>query len=127
MSKKISQSQIDLLRKKYFSDNHVKVVRNAMVKTNSNELSMDWEKYRKIDHTFSNVISGEMPATNQKSSGRCWGFAGLNLLRIYDRLLLYFLCLNPINKLSLKKVLTILLKKACLYFQKMSIQHYQFL
>ena len=63
MSKKISQSQIDLLRKKYSSDNHVKVVRNAMVKTNSNELSMDWEKYRKIDHTFSNVISGEMPAT----------------------------------------------------------------
>ena len=83
MSKKISQSQIDLLRKKYFSDNHVKVVRNAMVKTNSNELSMDWEKYRKIDHTFSNVISGEMPATNQKSSGRCWGFAGLNLFRVY--------------------------------------------
>ena len=45
MPKKISQSQIDLLRKKYSSDNHVKVVRNAMVKTNSNELSMDWEKY----------------------------------------------------------------------------------
>ena len=83
MSKKISQSQIDLLRKKYSSDNHVKVVRNAMVKTNSNELSMDWEKYRKIDHTFSNVISGEMPATNQKSSGRWWGFAGLNLFRVY--------------------------------------------
>ena len=83
MSKKISQSQIDLLRKKYSSDNHVKVVRNAMVKTNSNELSMDWEKYRKIDHTFSNVISGEMSATNQKSSGRCWGFAGLNLFRVY--------------------------------------------
>ena len=83
MSKKISQSQIDLLGKKYFSDNHVKVVRNAMVKTNSNELSMDWEKYRKIDHTFSNVISGEMPATNQKSSGRGWGFAGLNLFRVY--------------------------------------------
>ena len=24
-----------------------------------------------------------MPATNQKSSGRCWGFAGLNLFRVY--------------------------------------------
>ena len=83
MSKKISQNQIDLLRKKYSSDKHVKVVRNAMIKTNSNELSMDWEKYRKIDHSFSNVISGEMPATNQKSSGRCWGFAGLNLFRVY--------------------------------------------
>ena len=62
MSKKISQGQIEQLREKYSSDNHVKVVRNAMIKTNSNELSMDWEKYRKIDHSFSHVISGEMPA-----------------------------------------------------------------
>ena len=83
MSKKISQNQIQQLRDKYSSDNHVKVVRNAMIKTNSNELSMDWEKYRKIDHSFSHVISGEMPVTNQKSSGRCWGFAGLNLFRVY--------------------------------------------
>ena len=83
MSKKISQNQIQQLREKYSSDNHVKVVRNAMIKTNSNELSMDWEKYRKIDHSFSHVISGEMPVTNQKSSGRCWGFAGLNLFRVY--------------------------------------------
>ena len=83
MSKKISQDQIQQLREKYSSDNHVKVVRNAMIKTNSNELSMDWEKYRKIDHSFSHVISGEMPVTNQKSSGRCWGFAGLNLFRVY--------------------------------------------
>ena len=83
MSKKISQDQIQQLRDKYSSDNHVKVVRNAMIKTNSNELSMDWEKYRKIDHSFSHVISGEMPVTNQKSSGRCWGFAGLNLFRVY--------------------------------------------
>mgnify|MGYP006258786669 CR=1 FL=1 len=51
MSKKISQNQLQQLREKYSSDNHVKVVRNAMIKTNSNELSMDWEKYRKIDHS----------------------------------------------------------------------------
>ena len=29
------------------------------------------------------MITDEMKATNQKSSGRCWGFAGLNLFRIY--------------------------------------------
>ena len=83
MTKKISQDQIQQLREKFSSDDHVKVVRNAMIKTNSNELSMNWEKYRKIDHSFSHVISGEMPVTNQKSSGRCWGFAGLNLFRVY--------------------------------------------
>ena len=87
MSEQISQNQIKELRKKFSNNNHIKVVRNAMIKTNSNELSMNWEKYRKIDHSFSHVISGEMPATNQKSSGRCWGFAGLNLFRVYFCLL----------------------------------------
>ena len=33
--------------------------------------------------TFSDIVTGQMKVTNQKSSGRCWGFAGLNLLRIY--------------------------------------------
>ena len=83
MSKKISTEQIKQLRVNLAEDKHTKVVRNAMIKTNSSELSMDWDKYRKIDHSFSHVVSGEMPATNQKSSGRCWGFAGLNLFRIY--------------------------------------------
>src|SRR5210317_136724 len=83
MSKKISTEQIKQIRVNLAEDKHTKVVRNAMIKTNSSELSMDWDKYRKIDHSFSHVVSGEMPATNQKSSGRCWGFAGLNLFRIY--------------------------------------------
>ncbi|MBI86453.1 MAG: aminopeptidase [Candidatus Marinimicrobia bacterium] len=56
--------------------------RNASFRNDLQEISMDWDHFRKIDHTFSNVISGEMPTTNQKSSGRCWGFAGLNLFRI---------------------------------------------
>ena len=83
MSNKITLDRINELSKKFSEDNHVKVIRNAMIKTDSNELSMDWDTYRKIDHSFSNVITGEMPATNQKSSGRCWGFAGLNLFRVY--------------------------------------------
>ena len=83
MSKKISTDQIKKLRTNLSKHKHTKVVRNAMIKTSSSELSMDWDKYRKIDHSFSHVVTGEMPATNQKSSGRCWGFAGLNLFRIY--------------------------------------------
>ena len=40
MSKKISQDQIQQLRDKFSSDNHVKVVRNAMIKTYSNGLNL---------------------------------------------------------------------------------------
>ena len=57
--------------------------RNAATHNEITDLAMDWNEYRKIDHTFSEQISGEMKITNQKSSGRCWGYAGLNLFRIY--------------------------------------------
>ena len=34
-----------------------------------------------MDHSFSNTLD-TWKATNQKSSGRCWLFAGCNLLRV---------------------------------------------
>ncbi len=83
MSKSISLKTINKFQKKYQSDNHVKVVRNAMIRTDLSDLIMNWDHYRSINHSFSNVVEGEMPVTNQKSSGRCWGFAGLNLFRFY--------------------------------------------
>jgi len=56
---------------------------NALTRSKLEDVSMDWETFRTIDHTYSNVISSEMKkVTNQKSSGRCWGFAALNLMRI---------------------------------------------
>ena len=62
---------------------HIRLARNAAVRGDVMDLAMDWEAFRKIDHTFSEMVSGQMKVTSQKSSGRCWGFAGLNLFRIY--------------------------------------------
>lgn len=41
------------------------------------------------NHLFSNMVTPEFKVTNQKSSGRCWLFAALNILRhkiatVYD-------------------------------------------
>ena len=56
---------------------------NAITRSNLSDIAMDWESFRKIDHNYSHIIPNEMQkVTNQKSSGRCWGFAGLNLMRI---------------------------------------------
>ena len=47
------------------------------------DIAMNWDAFRSIDHTYSHTISNEMKnVTNQKASGRCWGFAGLNLMRL---------------------------------------------
>ena len=83
MSKTLSHDMIKLFRKKIAQDSSLRLAQNAAVRNDIIDLAMDWEYFRKIDHTFSDVISGEMGVTDQKSSGRCWGFAGLNLFRIY--------------------------------------------
>ncbi|MBH08851.1 MAG: aminopeptidase [Candidatus Marinimicrobia bacterium] len=83
MSKKIELKTIQSFKNRININDKINIAKNAAVRNEITELSMDWEHFRQIDHSFSNVISGEMPVTNQKSSGRCWGFAGLNLFRIY--------------------------------------------
>ena len=83
MKKNISNNLIKEFSKQSKNDALLRLARNTTVRNDIEDLAIDWEIYRKIDHTFSEMVSGEMPATNQKSSGRCWGFAGLNLLRIY--------------------------------------------
>ena len=83
MPKALSHDMIKLFRKKISQDSSLRLAQNAAVRNDIIDLVMDWKYFRKIDHTFSDVISGEMRVTDQKSSGRCWGFAGLNLFRIY--------------------------------------------
>lgn len=83
MKKQIKIEQIKLFRKNLDDNKLVRIARNAAVRNEITDLAMNWEAYRQIDHTFSDVVTGEMKVTNQKSSGRCWGFAGLNLMRIY--------------------------------------------
>lgn len=83
MPKALSHDMIKLFRKKISQDSSLRLAQNAAVRNDIIDLAMDWKYFRKIDHTFSDVISGEMRVTDQKSSGRCWGFAGLNLFRIY--------------------------------------------
>ncbi|MBT3216820.1 MAG: C1 family peptidase [Candidatus Marinimicrobia bacterium] len=83
MSEKILLKNIKEYQKSSDISPTVKLARNVSVRGEIIDLAMDWEAFRKIDHSFSEMVSGQMPITNQKSSGRCWGFAGLNLFRIY--------------------------------------------
>ena len=83
MDKSISIEMINKFQQTCDSDEKLKISRNAATHNEVTDLAMDWSEFRKIDHSFSDTITGEMKITNQKSSGRCWGFAGLNLFRVY--------------------------------------------
>ena len=83
MKNSLNKTTLESFNKNISIDKHTNAMRNATFRNDLNEVAMDWNHFRKIDHSFSDIVSGEMPTTNQKSSGRCWGFAGLNLFRIH--------------------------------------------
>ena len=83
MSKKLTLNQVNKYKIAFNSCKPYESSMNALTRSKLEDVTMDWETFRQIDHTYSNVISSEMKeVTNQKSSGRCWGFAALNLMRI---------------------------------------------
>lgn len=53
---------------------------NAVTQTTVDDIALNRSVVTSIDHTFSTVLD-DWGATSQKASGRCWMFAGLNLLR----------------------------------------------
>ena len=82
MPKNISLSTIKTFKNKFLRNNKNTASRNALIKNDLASVALNWENYSKINHNFSNLIKKELPATNQMASGRCWGFAGLNLMRL---------------------------------------------
>ena len=67
---------------KFLRNNKNTASRNALIKNDLANVALNWENFSQINHNFSNLIKKELPATNQMASGRCWGFAGLNLMRL---------------------------------------------
>jgi len=82
MAKNISLSDIKKYKNKFLKNNKNTASRNALIKNDLNTVALNWENFTQINHHFSNLIKKELPATDQKASGRCWGFAGLNLMRL---------------------------------------------
>ncbi len=83
MKNSISKTNIAKFNKDFKNCSTCKISRNALVRSNINDIAMDWEAFRVLDHNYSEVITTEISkVTNQKASGRCWGFAGLNLMRL---------------------------------------------
>ena len=57
-----------------------RLAQNAVTQTAVTDVTLNRSVIASTDHTFSNILD-DWTVTNQKKSGRCWMFAGLNLLR----------------------------------------------
>ena len=57
------------------------IAQNAVTQVTADDVALNRRIVTSTDNTFSHVLD-DWAVTNQKSSGRCWMFAGMNLLRV---------------------------------------------
>jgi len=77
----LSANQLESLRTNFESNSQYRLAQNAVCKTTVTDVALDRRIVTSTDHSFSHLLD-EWKVTNQKKSGRCWMFAGLNLLRV---------------------------------------------
>jgi bleomycin hydrolase len=77
----LSLHRIATLRKNFESNSVNRMAQNAVCKVTVDDIALNRQVVSNSDFTFSHVLD-DWSVTNQKRSGRCWMFAGLNLLRV---------------------------------------------
>lgn len=76
----IMLDQINEERRQFESSPAYRLARNAVTQTPVDDVALNRSVLHDVDHTFSHKLD-DWEVTHQKSSGRCWMFAALNLFR----------------------------------------------
>jgi bleomycin hydrolase len=81
MNGTLSTGDLELLRKDFAASPAYRLMQNAVTRVAVDDVAIDREIINSTDHSLSTVLD-DWKVTNQEHSGRCWLFAGLNLLRV---------------------------------------------
>ncbi|MET8560231.1 C1 family peptidase [Streptomyces flaveolus] len=81
MERSLTPDQLELFEKEFAARPVNRLMQNAVTRTPVDDVALDRRILTGIDHSVSHHLD-DWKATNQKQSGRCWMFAGLNLLRV---------------------------------------------
>ena len=76
----ITQEMLQIIKQSYHGSASDKAILNAITHNDINKLAINYENENNFDTNFSHKIKSK-GITNQKSSGRCWLFTGLNVFR----------------------------------------------
>ena len=77
----LDEGALARLRERFKADPGKRIAQNAVTRTSVDHIALNREVVNNTDHTFSTVLD-DWKVTSQGQSGRCWAFAGLNLLRV---------------------------------------------
>src|SRR2546430_8881691 len=81
MNGALSAEDLELLRKDFSANPAYRLAQNAVTQVAVDDVAINREIINNTDH-FMSTLLGDWKVTNQEHSGRCWLFAGLNLLRV---------------------------------------------
>ncbi len=77
----LSAQDLELLRKDFAANPAYRLAQNAVTRVSVDDVAISREIINSTDHSLSTLLD-DWKVTNQERSGRCWLFAGLNLLRV---------------------------------------------
>jgi bleomycin hydrolase len=77
----LAPADLELLRKDFAANPVYRLAQNAVTRVSVDDVAINREIINTIDHSLSTTLD-DWKVTNQERSGRCWLFAGLNLLRV---------------------------------------------
>ena len=80
MPRDLAPDLVERLRKAFEADPTARMLQNAVTTTSVDDIALDRRVVTSIDHSVSHLLD-DWTATSQEKSGRCWLFAGTNLLR----------------------------------------------
>ena len=81
MENPLTPDDLASLRTDFVANRAYRITQNAVTKVGILDVALDRDVVTGTDHSVSHLID-DWKVTNQKKSGRCWLFAGLNLLRV---------------------------------------------
>lgn len=81
MDRTLNAGDLELLRKDFSASPAYRLAQNAVTRVAVDDVAISREIINNTDHSLS-VLLDDWKVTNQERSGRCWLFAGLNLLRV---------------------------------------------
>src|ERR1700735_2996525 len=77
----LAAADLERLRKDFSANPGYRLAQNAVTRVTVDDVAINREIVSSIDHSLSTTLD-DWKVTNQEQSGRCWLFAGLNLLRV---------------------------------------------
>jgi len=81
MDTALSTADLELLRKDFSASPAYRLAQNAVTRVSIDDVAINRQVINTTDTSMSTLLD-DWKVTNQQRSGRCWMFAGLNLLRV---------------------------------------------